>query len=407
MPIFEYKAVDRNGGVVGGVMDAPNRQDLFRQLDVRGLAAVSVQESADRKARSVSTRAALWNRNRVPQRAIHHFTHLLSSLLRAGIPLSRALQTLHREAEGAAKATWKALHDLVADGCPLADAMAQQDGVFGGVYVAMVRAGELGGFLDVVLEQIAEFQLRERDLRSRVVAALVYPIVLLSLALGVLIFLLVFFIPRFKAIFEDFEAVLPLLTRIIVQASEWAQHYGVFVLAAVCLGALGARQWLLSEQGRRERDRRVLTLPLVGVLVARFAMTRFCRMLGTLLGSGVPLVSSLRVSRESLGNQTLIDMLESALSRVQRGERLTDSLRDCPQLFPGSVLEIISVAEETGRLDKEFVRIADTTEKELDHRLRTAVSMAEPVILFLIAALIGVIFIGMVLPIFSLQDYIN
>ncbi|MCC6486829.1 MAG: type II secretion system F family protein [Candidatus Hydrogenedentes bacterium] len=407
MPVYEYKAVDRGGAVVGGALDAPNRQDLFRQLDGRGLSAVSVREPAGRSPGGAATRTALWKRNRVPQRAIHHFTHLLSSLLRAGIPLSRALQTLHREAEGAAQVTWKALHDLVADGWPLADAMAQQQGVFGAVYVAMVRAGEMGGFLDVVLEQIADFQLRERDLRSRVVAALVYPIVLLTLALGVLVFLLVFFIPRFKAIFEDFEAALPLLTRIIVQVSEWAQQYGLFVLAAVCLAAFAARQWLHTEQGRRERDRRVLTLPLLGALMASFAMTRFCRMLGTLLGSGVPLVSSLRVSRESLGNQTLIDMLDSAMGRVQRGERLTDSLRDCPQLFPGSVLEIVSVAEETGCLDKEFVRIADSTEKELDHRLRTAVAMAEPVILFLIAALIGVIFIGMVLPIFSLQDYIN
>jgi len=168
-----------------------------------------------------------------------------------------------------------------------------------------------------------------------------------------------------------------------------------------------ARSWAVSEQGRRTWNRLVLRAPVLGPLTSRFAMTRFCRMLGTLVGAGVPLIGSLRVARESIGNQALTDAVTAAIERVRQGDPLSASLSDCPELFPGSVLETIAVAEETGRLDKELVRMAGVTEADLDRQLRTAVSLAEPLLLFFMAGFIGTIFIGMVLPIFAIQDYIN
>jgi len=181
----------------------------------------------------------------------------------------------------------------------------------------------------------------------------------------------------------------------------------LFGALGLAIGGYLVRNWFTSEKGRRTWEGMMLRAPVVGPLVAQFAMARFCRMLGTLLGAGVPLVQGLNVARKSIGNQILVDAVSQSISRVQEGGQLGASLADCKGLFPSSVLEMISVAEESGRLDHELVRIANVTEGDLDRHLRTAVAFAEPLMLFLIAGFIGTIFISMVLPIFTLQDYIK
>jgi type II secretory pathway component PulF len=273
--------------------------------------------------------------------------------------------------------------------------------------VAMVEAGEAGGFLDVVLGQIADFQAREKEMRSKVLTALLYPVILLGLALAVLVFLLVFFIPRFQSIFAGFGASLPWLTQMIVSTSDLMRDYGLVFLLGLGITAYLIRNWLVSEPGRRTWEGWILRMPVVGILVAQFAMSRFCRMPGTLLGAGVPLINGLNVARRSIGNQVLIDAVSSSIERVKEGKPLGTSLGDCRTLFSGAVLEMISVAEESGRLDQELVRIANVTETDLDRQLKTAVSLAEPLMLFFIAGFIGTIFVGMVIPIFTLQDYIK
>ncbi len=289
----------------------------------------------------------------------------------------------------------------------LADAMGKSPETFPRVYTAMVQAGETGGFLDVVLAQIADFQSREKDLRAKVVAAMLYPCVLLVLAIGVLIFLLTFFIPRFQTIFTGLGAALPLPTQIILGISHLLLHYGLYMAAGGCLAGFLVRNWFASEKGKRLWEGLILRAPLVGPLVAQFAMARFCRMLGTLLGAGVPLVQALNVARKSIGNQILVDAVSASIERVQQGGQLGVSLADCKGLFPSSVLEMIAIAEESGRLDQELVRIANVTEGDLDRHLKTAVAFAEPLMLFFIAAFIGTIFISMVLPIFTMQDKIK
>jgi type II secretory pathway component PulF len=271
----------------------------------------------------------------------------------------------------------------------------------------MVEAGETGGFLDVVLAQIADFQAREKEMRGKVMAALLYPLILLVLALGVLVFLLTFFIPKFKGIFASFKAELPLITRIIVGLSDLIREYGVFVLIGIGIIFFLARAWFLSTEGRRKWEGWVLRMPMIGPLVAQFAMSRFARMLGTLLGAGVPMINGLNVARRSIGNQVLVDAVSNSIERVKEGKALGPSLADCRVLFSGATLEMISVAEESGKLDVELVRIANVTEGDLDRQLKTTVALAEPLMLFLIAAFVGTIFIGMVLPIFSLQDQIK
>jgi type II secretory pathway component PulF len=417
MAQFAYKALQLDGAVVEGLLEAGNRQEAMRQVEGRGLKPIRLAEAkaagagpaAPAEARAAPRPSFKFGEARkITPRMLENFTRLLSSLLAAGVPFSRALVIIHREAAApVAKAKWKEIHDLVIDGMPLSDAMARSPETFPRVYVAMVEAGEAGGFLDVVLAQIADFQAREKELQGRVMTALMYPAILLVLAIGVLIFLLVFFIPRFQLVFQGFNAELPMLTQVIVGISEGVRNYGLFLAAGIAVGVISLRSWFKSEQGRRAWEGMVLRAPTLGPLVAQFAMARFCRMLGTLLGAGVPLINALNVARRSIGNQVLVDAVSDSIDRVKEGKALGKSLAQNRELFPGAVVEMISVAEESGKLDTELLRIATVTEGDLDRQLKAVVALAEPLMLFLIAALVGTIFIGMVIPIFSLQDHIK
>ena len=415
MPTFSYRALQSDGTMAEGLLDAPGRPDALRQVETLGLRPVSLAEKAAAPSKNGSPLPASFRNlsfkfesKKVSAKDLENFTRLLSSLLAAGVPLSRALVILYKEASSpAAQAKWKEVHDLVIDGMSLANAMAKSPETFPRVYVAMVEAGEAGGFLDVVLAQIADFQAREKDLKSKVTTAMVYPCILLALALVVLTVLLVFFIPKFQKVFSSVHGALPLITQLIIGVSHVVRSYGFFVATGLVVAGFLVRTWFASEKGRRTWEKLVLQSPIVGPLTAQFAMARFCRMLGTLLGAGVPLVHGLNVARKSIGNQILVDAVSQSIERVQQGGRLGQSLADCKDLFPGSVVEMVSVAEESGKLDAELVRIATVTEADLDRHLKTAVAFAEPLMLFLIAGFIGIIFIGMLLPVFSLQDYIK
>ncbi len=407
MPLFTYRAVQSDGTVAEGRLDAAGRQEAFRQLESKGLKALGLKEEA-----KASEKGGLLSFGRsstkVSFKARENFTRQLSSLLAAGVPLSRAFHILCKEAsQPTAKEQWNALHSMVVDGASLADSMGRFPENFPSVYVAMVHAGETGGFLDVVLAQIADFQTRERDLRSKVVAALIYPVLILFIAMGIIVYLMLVVIPRFQIIFESFGAPLPALTNAIIFVSEFLMKFGPFVAVGVFVAVVLGRRWVASENGRRIWQSWTLRVPVIGPLNAQFAMTRFCRMLGTLVEAGVPLINALRVAKESIGNQTLVDTVDSAIEKVKQGERLASSLANCPELFTSSVLEIISIGEETGRLDKELVRLAATTDDELDRGLRAAVSLAEPLLLLFMAIIVGTIVVSMILPIFSIQDYIK
>lgn len=405
MPNFIYQALDANGQTSNGVVAAPGRAAAIEQVVGRGLHPVKVEEKADRRG---ATGGLFPASGRVSAAQAETFTRELANLLTAGVSLSRALHILAREASSpAARKQWDHIREEVTGGAALADAMAGLPRTFTPVNVAMVRAGEQGGFLDVVLSQIADFRARERDLMGRVKAAMIYPAILATLMVGVVIFLLTYFIPKFTGIFDEFGAALPRLTQAIVLVSDAVRDYGLFVALAIVAAVILIRRSLGSDSGRRTMEKIVLGTPGLGVVSARFALVRFCRMLGTLIGSGVPLISALRTSRDALGNQTLHDAVTLAIEQVQQGESLARSLSTCPRLFPASVIEMIAIAEETGRLDKELVRLSTTYEAELDRRLRMLVSMLEPLLLFVMAAVVGTIVVGMLLPVFTLQDLIK
>ena len=410
MAVYAYTALDRTGRRTAGTVPADNKAAAMDHVISQGLSPVSIEEARNGAAAAAAAAAASprSTTTKVPQSAVESFTRELANLLAASLPLSRALHLLRREvSHPGAKNVWSAIHDDVVGGISLAEALEKWPKVFSTVYVAMVRAGEAGGFLPLVLQQIADFRTQEQELKGKVKAAMVYPCVLAFLAIAVLVFLLTFFIPRFSGIFSEFGSNLPWLTQVIVGASNALKHYGLFIAVGVVIVVVAVKRASDSESGRRFFERLMLRAPLVGKVAARFALVRFARMLGTLVGAGVPLVASLKTAREALGNQTLADAVSHAIDEVQRGQPLSKSLAGNTLLFPASVIEMIAVAEETGRLDKELVRLSIAYQGDLDRNLRMLVALAEPLLLFMMAGLIGTVVVGMLLPVFNLQDLIK
>ena len=413
MPAFAYTALTRDGARTTGTTMAETRAAAIAQMSRQGLSPVKVDEAKDaaaaKKKADAAAKAAGGPAGKVPARAVEAFTRELANLLAGGVSLARAMNLLRRESSNpAAKALWAELHQDVVGGTALADALAKHPKSFSTVYVAMVRAGEAGGFLDVVLQQISDFRTREADLKGKVRAAMIYPLVLACLAVAVLVFLMTFFIPRFSSIFEQFGANLPALTVAIIFTSHMiASKWGIVTGAVVVVLILLFKRAADTKEGKRRLEIVALGTPLVGQVMAHFALVRFCRMLGTLVGAGVSLVTSLRTAREAIGNQTLADTVSHAIEQVQRGTALSASLANSPKLFPPSVVEMVAVSEETGRLDKELLRIATTYEADLDRQLRLLVAVGEPIMLFIMAALIGTVVVGMLLPILTLQDVIH
>ena len=406
MPVFQYNALDPAGAASSGTLSAASRAAALEEIAHRGLVPVSMDEPA---AGDAAARSGLLSRgDRVPPTVVETFHRELANLLAAGVPMIRSLTILCREtSHPTARKQYSAIHADVSGGASLADAMGRWPRSFPSVHVAMVRAGETGGFLDVVLMQISEFQSRQRNLKSKIISAFVYPAVLGVLAAGVLVFLLTYFIPRFSMIFMDFGEALPRLTRAVVIVSKAVVDYGPIGVLAVAVLLLLVGRMVRDPSGRRVAERALLRLPGVGTVVARFALVRFCRMLGALLGAGVPLLAALRVAREAIGNETLGDTVRTAIEQVQQGRPLARSLAAGPQFFPAAVVEMVAVAEETSRLDVELQRLALVYEDELDRRLRMLVSLAEPALLFVMAAVVGTIVVSMLLPVFTLQELIR
>jgi type II secretory pathway component PulF len=401
-----------SGKSVSGTIPAETRAAAIAAVQSKGLHPVKVEMQGGKAAKGSggSAKAAaevpMKKGGRVSQKQIEDFTREMASLLAGGVPLAKALALLKRETkQPAALAMWTQIHSDVVEGNSFADSLAQHPKCFSNVYVAMVRAGESGGFLEVVLTQISEFRAREQDLKGKVKAAMVYPCVLAGLAVLVVGFLLTFFIPKFSGMFTQFGGSLPALTQVIINVS-WVltSRYAVIVLGVVIAGIVLFRRMAKTDSGRRQIERMILKTPALGKVVGYFAMVRFCRMLGTLLGAGVPLVAGLKVAKEAIGNQTLADTVAFGIDEVQKGASLARSLGSATALFPSTVVEMIAIAEETGRLDKELVRLSIAYEGELDRRLRMLVSLAEPLMLFMMAGFIGTIVIGMLLPVFKISE---
>jgi type II secretory pathway component PulF len=403
MAAFTYDALAGDGRTLSGRIEADDVLAAQRALEGKGLVPIAV-----RSAVASGSRAA-----RVPAGQVLLFARSLGGLLAAGVPLSRALAVLENEAtHPGARAAWSGIHARIRDGAGLAEAMAAQPGLFPPVFLAMVRAGEAGGFLGVVLDQVADYLEKSRELIGRVTSALVYPCLLAFIASAVVSFLLVWFIPRFATLFASFHRDLPAITQLIQQASWFLVHYGWLLVLLIAGAVVGGRAVLAQPAGAAAWERLQLRIPVLSTIIATLARVRFCRMLGTLLAAGVPLLAALKVSREAVGSGVLASALADATEAIRQGTALSTALRREPghplaAMLPATALEVLAVAESSGHLPKELLRLADTSERDLDRHLRTAVSLAEPLLLLLMAAIVGTIVVGMLMPIFDLWSAIS
>lgn len=293
----------------------------------------------------------------------------------------------------------------VADGEGLASSMGKHSRVFHPLAVNMIRAGEEGGFLEDVLGRIADYTEKEAELRGKVLGALAYPMALAIIGVSVVVVLIVFFVPQFEKMFARLSAKgqLPTVTSVLLGTSEFLQTYGVFVLGGIVAAVYGMARWIQTSQGREWFDRFRIRVPKLGPIIKSFAIVRFTRVLGTMLANGIPLLTALRIAKDSTGNVALSQAVAQAAENVTTGASLAEPLR-ASGLFPRDVIEMVTVAEESNTLERVLIDIADSTERRTSQQLELFVRLLEPMMLMVMAVLVGFIVAALLLPIMKMSS---
>ncbi|MCC6728876.1 MAG: type II secretion system F family protein [Chthonomonadales bacterium] len=414
MPDFRYSALDRSGKPISGALDGRDAQDAAARVRALGFYPVSVKEaSANGRARAgrdgaqAALAGATAGGKRVPRTQILLFTRELADLIDAGLPIDRALRVLIEQSDHELlQAMVRHLQEDIRAGKPLSEALRAYPREFPDLYANMIHAGEVSGQLPGVMARLADFLEREQVRRSQVMAALTYPMVLITVALVAVTFLLTFVIPRLQDVFKDLGAALPMPTQILLATSGFVVHRWYWIVAAGFLAWLAARSWVRTGSGRRSFDGMRLSLPLVGVLTRKMVMARFTRTLGTLLGGGVPVLESLAISGTAVGNTVTADAVLGVRDQVRQGETLATSMEVSGAFLP-LVVHMSAVGEETGQLARMLVRTADTLDFEVDNAMRRLTSLVEPVIVLLMGSFVGFVVLSILLPIFQASTVVH
>ncbi|MEO1751955.1 type II secretion system F family protein [Thiofaba sp. EF100] len=395
MPAFRYKAVSASGEVLEGEMAAASREAAIARLQGLGHIPLHVEEA-------VGTRRWAWGRRRRLDTA--RFTRDLSTLLRAGVPLDRALEMLMELAEDEpGRRLLAGLLDDVRGGSALADAMEARPEVFGRFQVSMVRAAEAGGALETVLERLADFIEQFQELKASVQAALIYPAILVAVTLLSLLVLLVYVIPQFATLFEGVGRSLPLPTRVVMGVAGFVRDWGWLLLALPLLAIPWLRAALRGTAFRRRWDGWLLGMPLLGELVLKIQTSVFARTLGTLISSGVPLLSALRIVRDTLTNSVLAEAVDRVIDSAREGGGLAAPIR-ASHRFPPLVAHLIGVGEESGRLDAMLVQLAEVYDRETRLAIRRLLALLEPVLIIGLGLVVGGIIMSILVAILGINE---
>ena len=398
MPTYSYKARTLDGNTVTGVLTAENQPAALRQLDDRALFPTDLQEGG--RAERV---AIPWVRRRVGGRHLATFYGQFADLLRAGVPVLRSLELLAKQSTSPLLSeVLLEVREDVSGGDALAEAMGKHPQVFTDLQVAMVRAGERGGFLEDVLARIAHFTERQSELRSKLIGSMIYPCILLTAGMGVVFFVMSFVVPKIRPFLTGGGRELPVLTQAVFGFCDLVTHYGLFVFVGVVVLLLALRPYLRSEGGRRLMDRIKLRVPVLGNIVTLVSVCQFCRILGTLLTSGVPMLSALKVSKESAGNVIISEAIGRATDNVNRGETLSEPLGQS-RLFPPDIVDMLAIAEESNNLERVLIQIADSNEVRTARSIDIAVRILEPLLLMAMAAMVLLIALALLVPILTIS----
>ncbi|MCE0484738.1 MAG: type II secretion system F family protein [Methylacidiphilales bacterium] len=404
MPKFSYTAVDARGKQATGFVEANDQNDAIAQIRQLGYYPQRLDESKG-DASAKEARPMLRKRGgRVKIRILTIFTRQLATLIDAGLPLLRSLNTLAKqERNPVMRSTMKYLAESVEGGSTFSEALAQHPGIFSKLYINMVKAGELGGVLEIVLTRLAEFQEKSQRIRGKVKSAMIYPIVVLCIAMLILSFLLVFIVPKFQQIFADAlpGQQLPAITRFVISISHMLIDRWYLVIGGIAAVVVGYKVLSSTTAGMIILDRIALRLPVFGDLLSKTAISRFSRTLGTLISSGVPILQALNITKDTAGNYVVATAIGKIHDSVKEGESVVEPM-EASGVFPPMVTSMVQVGEETGQLPDMLIKVADVYETEVDNVVTSLTSILEPIMIVMLAVIVGTIVIALFMPMVAL-----
>jgi len=403
MPTFRYKAYSTTGASVSGTVEADSERQAAQQLKGKGLLPREVVEEGGSQvpAGSFSFRRG------VPADELSLFTRRLATLVASSIPLFEAMGSLcEQEENGPLRQALVRVKERIAEGASLSRALAAEPGIFGESYVSMVAAGEAGGALDAVLERLADFLEEQEQVRSKVTSALAYPILMVIVGGGVMLFLLTVVIPRIVTIFEDSKAAPPLITVILIKVSHFLQGYWWIPTALMIASVPLYRRAMKRDDLRLKRDALLLRLPMAGGMLQRLILSRFARVLGLLLSSGVPIMKALEITGEVVVNRVYRTFLRGVMEDVAQGGSLSGSLKKSP-LFPPLLVHLAGVGEKSGNLEGMLIKAGVAYEREFSSRLTKVMGLMEPLLVLAMGVAVGIVVLAVLLPIFELNQLIK
>lgn len=414
---FQYIALDAKGAQSTGVVEAVTEAEAIQQLRAGGLYPTHIQEEGaagkskaaapKRKRKATGKSDALKGQfgARVKPKNMMIFTRQLATLIDSGLPLVRGLSVLEKqEPNPLLKHTINQLADNVQAGSTFSESLAQHPNIFNKLYVNMVKAGELGGVLELVLLRLAEYQEKAQKLKNKIVSAMVYPIIVMMIAVGILVFLMIFIVPKFKQMFADNSQELPWISKAVFGISEFCLNRPIlgipnvvflFIAAFVIYGFIGL--WGRTRAGRVVVDTLKLKMPVLGDLQRKSAVARFSRTLGTLVTSGVPILQALNITRDTAGNVVISAAIDNVHEAVKEGESIVAPLQ-ASGVFPSMVISMVDVGEETGQLPEMLLKVADVYDDEVDSSVAALTSILEPLMIVLLALVVGSVVFALFLP---------
>jgi general secretion pathway protein F len=403
MPTFRYRAFSAGGSSLSGSVEAESEQQALQQLKAKGLLPRDLQEEGLAKKNP----SGFSFRRGVPAEEISLFTRRLATLVASSVPLFEAMGALcDQEESGPLRSALVRTKDRVAEGASLSRALAAEPDIFSESYISMVAAGEAGGALDAVLERLADFLEEQEQVRSKVTSAMLYPLLMVLVGGGVMIFLLTVVIPKIVVVFEDSKAALPLITILLIKLSHLLRDWW-WIPVGLIIASVPLYQKAMKHDGMRlKRDALLLRLPLAGGMLQRLILSRFARVLGLLLSSGVPIMRALEITGEVLINRVYRSFLRNVMEEVSQGGSLSGSLKKSP-LFPPMLVHMVGVGEKGGTLEAMLVKAGVSFEREFNARLSRLMGLMEPLLVLAMGLAVGIVVLAVLLPIFEMNQLIK
>ncbi|MGC4044506.1 MAG: type II secretion system F family protein [Armatimonas sp.] len=401
---FSYTALDASGARKTGIIEAETREAAIARLDAEGRYVLEIKEQ---KAASLQAASGIGSRRAPGKQEIALFTRRLADLSGAGLPLDRVLQIVAEQSESVVlkEVAEQTLED-VRTGMPVSQALAKHNKLFNEVFTQTLRAGEASDQFPEVAGRLADFQEKEVARRSQITSALIYPAILAATAVFVVLFLLLFVVPRLSGIFKDLGDDLPITTKILLSSTSFITNNWILVLGILAGTIIGSRLWLATETGSYLRDSFMLRAPLMGPVVMKATISRFARVLATLVFGGVPILEALQIAGLSAGNKVFLKSAQQVEEEVRAGRPIAESMRDA-EAFPPVLTHMVAVGEETGDLPRMLNRVSDSLDFEVDTGMRRLVSLIEPVIVLGMGTFVAFVVLSVMLPIFQAQETIK